>query len=320
MLLYERALRDAKPDGYDEILVVRPWLVEGLLEANKWRTNRADRRLYEGVFRQGGGFTADEIFELPEDNYRRLDGASRLSFRALSGALVMALLEQPEGRGAFQSFTGEAARFAGEMPVLLRRHFPQLNLSSNSLQKWWALKLARMVQPQLTEVLSIRDTELALDDALRFHLRGPDGNVANHGIDQWTLLPGLKEQERVEALRAAEDGLSRLSFRCFPSYRPLLVEYQQVLRDLAAGKKGDALGKQVNELMNQRRTRMERALRARDYMDFIEISQARELSGEFEDYMRLKEELELRPRPKRHDRITDVLNTLEKAYEPRRRR
>ena len=320
MLLYERALRGAKPEGYDEILVVRPWLVEGLIEANKWRTSRADRRLYEGVFRQGGGFTADEIFELPDDNFRRLDGASRLSFRALSGALVMALLEQPEGRGAFESFCGEAARFAGEMPVLLRRHFPQLNLSGNSLQKWWALKLARMVQPQLTEVLSIRDTELALDDALRFHLRAPDGNVVNHGIDEWKLLPGLKEQERVEALRPAEDALSRLSYRCFPSYRSLLAEYQQILRDLAGGKKGDDLAKQVEELANQRRIRMERALRARDFMDFIEISQARELSGEFNDYMRLKDELQLRPRPKRHDRITDVLNTMEKVYESRRGR
>jgi hypothetical protein len=321
MILYERALRGENPANYDEkdveTLVIRPWLVEGLIEANKWRTNRADRRLYEGVFRQGGGFTADEIFELPEPNYRRLDGASKLSFRALSGALVMALIEQPDGRSAFQSFCSEAARFSGEMPVLLRKHFPQMNLSGNSLQKWWALKLARMVQPQLTEVLSIRDTELALDEAMRFHLRGPDGNLVNHGIDEWKLLPGLKEQERVEALRPAEDALSRLSYRCFPSYRPLLVAYQQVLRDLAAGKKGDDLDKQVEELMNQRRTRMERSLRARDYMDFIEISQARELSGEFEDYMRLKEELELRPRPQRHDRITDVLNILEKAYEPR---
>jgi hypothetical protein len=324
MLLYERALRGENPREFNEkdaaLFVVRPWLVEGLIEANKWRTNRADRRIYEGVFRQGGGFTAEEIFELPEENYRRLDGASRLSFRALSGALLMALLEQPEGRSAFESFASEAARFSGEMPVLLRKHFPQLNLSGNSLQKWWALKLARMVQPQLTEVLSIRDTELALDEALRFHLKGPDGNMANHSIDEWALIPPLKEQERVEALRPAEDSLTRLSYRCFPSYRPLLIEYQQILRDLASGKKNKALGEQVEELMSQRRTRMERALRARDYMDFMEISQARDLSGEFDDYMRLKEELELRPRPKRHDRITEVLGTMEKVYEPRRGR
>jgi hypothetical protein len=99
-----------------------------------------------------------------------------------------------------------------------------------------------------------------------------------------------------------------------------LIEYQQILRDLASGKKNKALGDQVEELMSQRRTRMERALRARDYMDFMEISQARDLSGEFDDYMRLKEELELRPRPKRHDRITEVLGTMEKVYEPRRGR
>ncbi len=320
VMLYERALRDSKPEGYDEILVVRPWLVEGLIEAGKWRTNRTDRRLYEGVFRQGGGFTADEIFELPEENYRRLDGASRLSFRALSGALVMALLEQPDGRGAFQAFTGEAARFAGEMPVLLRKHFPQLNLSGNSLQKWWVLKLAQMVQPQLTEVLTVRDTELALDEALRFHLRDAEGNATSHGIEEWKRITELKEQERIEAIRPAEDALTRLSYRCFPSYRALLVEYQGILRDVAAGKDGAETRKRIDELLNQRRTRMERALRARDYLDFVEISEARELSGEFEDYMRLKEELELRPRPKRHDRISDVLSTMEKAYEPRRER
>ena len=113
--------------------------------------------------------------------------------------------------------------------------------------------------------------------------------------------------------------MSRLSYRCFPSYRAILNEYQQILRDLVAGKTGE-IEKRVSDLAEQRRIRVERATRARDYMDFIEISQARELSGEFDDYLRLKKELELRPRPERHDRVTQTLDTMQKAYESRRKR
>lgn len=319
VLLYERALRDSKPQDFEEVLVVRPWLVEGLVEAQKWRTNRADRRLYEGVFKQGGGFTMDELFELSERNLTQLDGASLLTFRALSGALVMALLEQPHGRGAFRAFCGEAARFSGEMPVLLRKHFPELNLSEKSLAKWWALTLARLVQPKLSEVLSIRETETMLNDALIFHTRDADGNAVNRGLDAWQAILELDEGERLEAIKPADEGLIRASYRCFPSYRSILSEYQQILRDLSLGKDKD-IGKRVGELNEQRKLRMARATRARDFLDFTEISQARELSGQFDDYMRLKKDLELRPRATRHDRVTESLDRMEKTYESRRGR
>ncbi|WP_193211985.1 hypothetical protein [Luteolibacter marinus] len=319
VLLYERALRGVRPEGFDERLVVRPWLVEGLSEAMKWRAGTADRRIYEGVFRQGGGFTLDELFELKESSYRKLDGASRLAFRALSGALVMALLEQPQGREAFRGFTGEAARFAGEMPILLRKHFPELNLSERSLAKWWALTLAKLVEPKLSEALSIAETERDFNDTLQFHLRSAEGGMSNLPLDEWQKIAAMEAGDRAEAIHPAEAGLIRLSYRCFPSYRPLLSEYQLILRDLAVGETKD-IGLRLEELKQQREIRMERANRARDYLDFIEISQARSLSGEFEDYMRLKQELELRPRPPRHDRLSEVLDFMQGTYEPRKKR
>ena len=320
VMLYERSLRTLKPDALEDPLVVRPWLVEGLVEARKWSEGSADRRLYEGVFRRGGGFTMDELFELSDRSFQQLDSASRLSFRALSGALVMALLEQPQGREAFRNFCGEAARFSGEMPVLMRKHFPDLNLSEKSLAKWWALTLAKLVQPKLTEALPVADTERELNAALQFHTRDADGNALDKGIDSWKEITALEDTERREAVRPVEDGLVRLSYRCFPSYRPIIQEYQQILRDIVAGKKEDKIQPRLSELSEQRVVRMERAERARDYLDFIEISLARDLSGEFDDYMRLKKELELRPRPKRHDRLTVVLDKMQKLYEPKVRK
>jgi hypothetical protein len=319
VLLYERALRSAKPGELEGALVVRPWLVEGLVEARKWRAGRADRRLYEGVFRRSGGFTMDELFELSDRSFQQLDSASRLSFRALSGALVMALLEQPQGKEAFRNFCGEAARFSGEMPVLLRKHFPELNLSEKSLAKWWALTLAKLVQPTLTEVLPVLETERELNTALQFHTRDADGNALDRGIESWKDIAALDDAERAEAVRPAEDGLVRLSYRCFPSYRPILQEYQQILHDLAEGK-DSKIEERLADLSEQRLIRAEHATRARDYLHFFEISRARDLSGEFDDYMRLKKELELRPRPKRSDRLSDVLETMQKAYEPKVKR
>jgi hypothetical protein len=231
----------------------------------------------------------------------------------------MALLEQPGGRGAFRSFCGEAARFSGEMPVLLRKHFPDLNLSERSLAKWWVLTLAKLVEPKLSEVLSIRETESALDEALRFHTRDADGNPLTRPIGEWREVAALKPGERVEAVRPADDALTRLSYRCFPSYRAILLDYQDILRGVA-GEAPDDLDARLAGLAEQRRIRIDRALRARDYLDYFEISRARELSGEFDDYLRLKEELELRPRPARSDRISDRLDTMQKAYDhlPRR--
>ena len=207
------------------------------------------------------------------------------------------------------------------MPVLMRKHFPQLNLSANSLAKWWQLRLAQMVKPDLTEVLPVAKTELALEEALKFQLHDDQGNPLVKDLGAWKEVAALKEPERIEAVRSADEALTRLSYRCFPSYRALLSEYQRILREIMAGKTSEKITMELEDLATQRQVRVQRAKRARDYLDFVEISQAREVSGQFDDYMRLKQEMELRPRAERHDRVTGVLDTMEKKfYEPRRKR
>ncbi len=329
VLLYERSLRGIKPNELQDPLIVRPWLVEGLREAKLWRDGRADRRLYEGVLKAGGGFSTDELFEMTAARWERLDGASRLAFRVLSGAMVMALLEQSQGaetpeekakgRLAFQGFCGEVARFGGEMPVLLRKHFPDLNLSETSLAKWRELTLAKLASAPLSTVLSIRDTETALADVLKLRYHDKEGNLHVKDISAWKEVAEFEEALRREALRPAEDQLVHLSYRCFPSYRPMLAGYQAILRDIAADRTS-AIDVRLAELEEERVIRMERAVRARDYLDFIEISEAREVSGQFDDYLKLKRELEERPRAPRHDHLSKALDRMDAIYERKKRR
>ena len=312
-LLYERTLRRRAAVENERPLRVAPWLVDGLREATDWRLGRSDRRLYEALFKTGGLFKIDELFGIDENQFEDLDGATRAAFRVSSGALVMALLEQPQGKEGFRAFISEVAGFEGEMPTLLRKHFPELNLSGTSLAKWWALQLASKggLNP-LTDILTINQTETALGEALRLDFRTEEGITHQKELSAWPELAGLKDPERFAAIRLAQDALVRLSYRCFPSYRPLLSEYQLILTSIAKNKTSDVAAR-LAALEQTRTTMKEKAARARDYMDWFEITRARETSGVFDDYMRLKDRLKANPQ-QRKDELSIYLDKMDKIF------
>ena len=310
-LLYERALVTA--DHGDAPLTVPPWLSDGLREATSWRLNQSDRRLYEALFKRGGLFRLDDLFALDDAGFENLDGATRAAFRVSSGALVMALLEQPQGRDGFRAFLNEVAAYQGEMPGLLRRHFPELNLSETSLAKWWALQLAaKGGMTPLTDVLTIAQTDAQLTEILRLHFRTPEGIIQQKDLAAWPELAALNDAERLAAVRPAQDGLVRLSHRCFPSYRPLLAEYQMILGEIANNRTGD-VAERLTTLEETRTTMTARALRGRDYLDWFEITRARETSGAFDDYQRLKERLKANPH-QRKDGLSAYLDQMDRIF------
>lgn len=311
-LLYERALRVRVPGPEDPLLRVPPWLVEGLREAAAWRAKHRDRRFYEALFKQGGLYTLDALFALDEAGFEDLDGAMRAVFRGSSGALVMALAEQPQGKQGFVGFLTEVPAFQGEMPALLRRHFPDLNLSETSLAKWLALKLADMVTPTTTDMMGVAETDAILTQVLQLNFRAADGGLQRCPIEDWQKLSELKEPERAGAVREAQDALVRLSYRCFPSYRPLLKEYQIALGEIARGKMRKTAAR-LAELRQFRDERLASTARARDYLDWYEITRARETSGAFADYQRLKTRLEDNPRT-RDDHLSAYLDLMNRVF------
>ena len=225
----------------------------------------------------------------------------------------MALLGQGDGRKAFQAMLREVAAFDGEAPLLLRKHFPDLNLSEDSLAKWWALQMANMAEAPLTEVLGVVETERALAVALRLHVVGEDGPVEIPGLEQWAVLVGLPPGDRVEAVRGAQDALVRLSYRCFPSFRPMIGEYQKILKELAEDEAKE-IARRLAELDEQRRLMVERSGQGRDYLDWFEITRARRVSGEFTDYLRVIEELR-RPADHADDPLSLYLDDMQEAFE-----
>lgn len=311
-LLYEHALREMPPGENEIPLIAPPWLVEGLLEAVAWKQQQTDRKLYAALFRHGGIYRLPDLLAVDEDSYRELDGGTRAAFRVASGALVMALVEQPQGKEGFRRFLRQAASFGGEMPILLKQCFPELNLSERSLEKWVALKVAEAKEPALTESLGVEETERGLQEGLILHFRSSGELFIEKPIElAWQDVAALSPEKRGEAVRSAEDALVRLSYRSFPSYRPMISEYQLILRDIASGKTTTVAG-QLAKLSETRATMLARTRDAADFLDWFEITRAREISGEFEDYLKLKERLKDET-PKRDDPISTYLDLMQKA-------
>ena len=312
-LIYERTLRGHAPQESDTPYHVPPWLVDGLREATAWRLNQSDRRLYEALFKTGGLFKIDDVFAVDEAGFEEMDAAMRAAFRVSSGALVMALLQQPQGKEGFRAFLSDVAGYHGETPSLLRKHFPELNLSETSLEKWWQLQMADIGARNLaTDILPIAKTETALGDALRLNFRTPEGITEQKDLAAWPELAELPEPERVKAVQPAQDALVRLSYRSFPSYRPILAEYQIVLSTIAKNKTQDVAA-QLTALAERRATMTAKAQRAGDYLDWFEITRARETSGAFDDYMRLKERLKANPR-RRTDDLSKYLDRMDAIF------
>jgi hypothetical protein len=312
-LIYERTLRTRKPNESEKEFNVPPWLVEGLREATAWRLKEADRRHYEALFRQGGIYQMDQLFSVTDPVKEEMDTAMKLAFRVSSGALVMALLEQPMGKEGFGAFLTDVAGYQGEMPVLLRKHFPELNLSENSLEKWWALQMANKGSAPLSESLSIAETEAGLEDALRFHFRSAEGVVEEKPLSAWMELSALMPKDRIDAVKPAQDAIWRLSYRSFPSYRPLLVEYQQVLTSIERGETTKVL-ERLASLEQSRELMRAKGDRAVDFLDWFEITRARNPSGVFDDYLRLKERLQERKHV-RTDPLSKYLDRMDTLFD-----
>lgn len=310
--LLARSLKDAATVDAQVRRSIPPWLIEGLSEATDWRLGRSDRRMYDALFRHGELFDLEKLFGLDEAGLLELDAASKAAFRVSAGALVMALCEQPDGKAGMRTFAKEAPSYSGEFPALLRQHFPELNMSKSGLAKWWKLQLANKGSAPLTEVIGVVITDQELVDALKIRYRDSDATMHEIPISEWSQAPELSKAERVESVRLMEEELVRLSYRCFPSYRPLLQEYQLILKQWVAGENKDISGSLL-KLKAARESMVTKAGRARDFLDWFEITRARETSGAFNDYLGLKMRLKIQSNP-RKDPITEYLDRLDPLF------
>ena len=158
------------------------------------------------------------------------------------------------------------------------------------------------------------ETESRLDGLLKLRYRDIDGSALSAGIDEYEQVLKREPSERIEAVAAARAELERLSYRCFPTYRPIFNEYDIILRDIVKGEDKD-VSSRLAKLIDVRMRMKAAAIRSRDYLDWYYITQSSDLSGTFTKYRALIEALkkeELRASP--DDATSHYLDQVQKIY------
>ena len=133
-LLYEMMLRAVDVEGLPDEVTLPPWLISGLEQAVLWHNNEADRAMYSTLFQQSGIMTPEEILNCKEPE-KELDATSYAAYQTSCGALVLCLLNQENGPEGMKQLLDQAILGNDDPKNLIRRHFPQLNLTPSSLHK-----------------------------------------------------------------------------------------------------------------------------------------------------------------------------------------
>ena len=162
-LLAERILRDQKELKSQRTLLLPDWLFTGIVEALDFRKQARPSTLFAVIFKSGKIFGIEEIIEAsPVD----MDALSKTIYKTSCCALVLALLDQPEGGVRLNRFLASLSADTRPERELLNQAFPGFASTPASLNKWWALQLANLSSPGVSEPLSITDTLAALNEAL----------------------------------------------------------------------------------------------------------------------------------------------------------
>lgn len=308
-LLMDRSL--GKEVRADQPVQVAPWLIAGMLERIAWRDREADKGLYKALFKNGMMMDIEEMVSL--ENLTGLDAAERTAFRVSAGAFLMAMLGQDGGTETFLDYLDRAPTHEGDDFLLFRNTFFTAGLSEEGLAKWWALQLANLTQEFVTETLSPLATETALTEVLQGSLEDENGAGRIYRLIAYRDILALPEEKRRLLLAPMLERVSLLSFRCFPSYRDLLSGYARITKQLAEGNDED-----VEELLfileEKRNILRQVGERTRDYLDWYQIANATQLTGEFGDYQRLKRKLETQ-NPSHPGPVDHYLNAVQALYD-----
>lgn len=269
MTLFERALSNQRADALPDSVNIPHWLITGVQQAVLWRSGKGDRRLYRSLFERADMLTIEEI--VSTDKISDLDASSRQVYEVSCGVLIMCLLHREGGPAQLRELIAESALADGSPREIITAHFHELGVDSTMLSKWWALELAALSQAPATEMLTPMETEKQLAEALTIVTYDAETqlprNLSADNVYALLELPEWRAQ-----IRPLVDRLMQLNLHCFPGYRAIIAEYCRAYSELLKGGTADAAQNILGPLRELRAAYITTSLRARDYLDWYEIT------------------------------------------------
>lgn len=269
MVVYERALREVRSDALPEYIRVPEWLITGVQQAILWKSGKADRRLYRNLFEQAEMMSPEEM--ISTRNPAALDAASREVYEVSCGVLVMCLLSRDGGQAQLRELVAESVLSESSPVEMIASHFHELGIDSGMLHRWWALQLAAMAEAPATEMLTPAETEQQLREAITIHHYDKETRTSYPvSLDNAYALVQVPDWQG--QMKGVTDRLLELSVHAFPGYRPIIVEYQRLVAELLHGATPDDVQAILGPVRESREAYVTTAVRARDYLDWYEIT------------------------------------------------
>lgn len=312
MTLFERALCNQRADALPDSVGIPQWLVTGVQQAVLWRSGKADRRLYRSLFERGEMLSPEDI--ISTENPHKLDATSRQVYEASCGVLIQALVNREGGPAQLRELISESAMAEGSPKEIITAHFHELGVDANMLTKWWALELAALSEAPATEMLTPMESEKALAEALTVLLYDPE-TLTPHPISAANVYALLEVPDWRNKIKPCIERLMELNLKCFPGYRAIIMEYCHAFNELNNGAKPDEVQDILLPLRELREAYVTTSLRARDYLDWYEITHLGESSHKegFAAYLETMSMLR-REKPGADTHMSRYLRDIEELY------
>jgi hypothetical protein len=294
-----------------------PWLVEGISAYLDNQETGAPASMYAALLPT---LQTMSVTDLLSKDPATLDSTSRAVYRACAFNLVCLLLRDlPGGRDEFVAFLGDlpnteqAATNSGET---LPKYFPELASSPDALAKWWALALAQLAAGDGFTMFTAEETEHRLQALLTFPGPVPKGKgnapAATVSLADYKDFTPYKQNGRI--LLALRNGLVLLSGQANPSYRPIIVGYQEVVASLLRDRT-HGVGERLRVLDQMRHYALEQREGIVDYVNWFEATQVSTQSSAFDEYFHASRQLDTGRRIHRPDPISAYLDSLDTEFQ-----
>ena len=165
LLMFEQILKQGRGvEGVRGTIVIPTWLRAGVAGAIAFRAETTHRNsIYRAIFESGKMLPIEEILKgRPKD----ATSVIKALYDASAAGLITTLLDQRDGVLKLNQLMVDLLRFDGTDIALLKKHFPDLENSNNSLEKWWALQVATLATPSILDILTVSETDAGLQKAL----------------------------------------------------------------------------------------------------------------------------------------------------------
>jgi hypothetical protein len=280
------------------------WLIEGLLGADPMQDRGGMIESVSSLATEGKIAPLDRFLQ---QQFALLDSPGQLLYRAYALAFLQLLVNEPGGTARLATYIENLSRASSDPESDLKVYFPILARTAE-VDALWKTSVASLATRRY-QLLTAAETERQLAELVATE---KSRGVSSEAKDLTKYIKKKLSAPESAELRQLGGNLTVLGIEANPSFRTLIMEYEQIVERIRA-RKTKGLPARLAVLASRREKICARSSDIDDYMNWFEATKSNATSGAFSGYLRAATRSdELRSR--RRDPISVYLDALEEQF------